>query len=572
MEVKELGLVGIFKTISEGRNPGTPNCFLFPLDNGAWKVYRFSPGVSEAETWTQDGNGWTTCYFNRLPDLRQASIAEGGIEDPDGGGFVFTDGEAAIRAAKSLGQDLKIDEKLRSRQVTLKAHKDGRLVVQIAHEDGDPELPGWLEKKGKLVRVFNTKTEQEADDLGFNEYDGVIRAITTPAKQFAGWAIHQDGEWINHPNNNIKVRLMNLGNSKTEAECIMGGIIGRAWRLVCLPFQDEYPGSRQWNADAPQFRFKPAELGDDEVPHHPHWDKIFNHFFQELTVPLRDLAWAKEAGIKTGADYGRAWVANAFRYPFAQLPYLFAWGPENSGKSIFHEALQELVTKGVVKADKAITSHNDFNGELAGAVICAVEEKDISKSPGAHAKVKEYTTGLTISIRKMRTDAYEQPNTTHWVQTANNQENCLVPKRDTRIIVLHVPDLVPGEEIGKDLLREKLREEAPHFLYTLLNLQLPAATTRLRLPVVATASKRQLEEASRSALERFLDECCEAQMDGKIPFKDFYDRFYNWLEPNEKHIWTRQKVSREIPAPYVLVHGHNHKRLLANLAFKELED
>jgi hypothetical protein len=114
----------------------------------------------------------------------------------------------------------------------------------------------------------------------------------------------------------------------------------------------------------------------------------------ETTVRAGQMAF-KEAGIKTGADYGRAWVANAFRYPFAQLPYLFAWGPENSGKSIFHEALQELVTKGVVKADKAITSHNDFNGELAGAVICAVEEKDISKSPGAHAKVKEYTTGLT---------------------------------------------------------------------------------------------------------------------------------------------------------------------------------
>ena len=30
-------------------------------------------------------------------------------------------------------------------------------------------------------------------------------------------------------------------------------------------------------------------------------------------------------------------------------------------------------------------------------------------------------------------------------------------------MVLHVPDLAPGEEIGKDLLREKLREEAPHF-------------------------------------------------------------------------------------------------------------
>ena len=431
---------------------------------------------------------------------------------------------------------------------------------------------GWLEKKGKLVRVFNTKTEQEAEDLGFNEYDGVIRAITTPAKQFAGWAIHQDGEWINHPNNNIKVRLMNLGNSKTEAECIMGGIIGRAWRLVCLPFQDEYPGGRQWNADAPQFRFKPAELGDDEVPHHPHWDKIFNHFFQELTVPLRDLAWAKEAGIKTGADYGRAWVANAFRLPVLPTSLSVRMGPENAGKSIFQEALQELVTKGVVKADKALTSHNDFNGELAGAVICAVEEKDISKAPGAHAKVKEYTTGLTISIRKMRTDAYEQPNTTHWVQTTNNQENCLVPKRDTRIVVLHVPDLPPGTEIGKDLLREKLREEAPHFLYTLLNLQLPPVTGRLRLPVVATASKRQLEEASRSALERFLDECCERPYGSKIPFKDFYERFYNWLEPNEKRSWEKNKISQKLPEPYKTVRIHGNMPAVPDLALKECDD
>ena len=57
------------RPISEGRDPGTPNCFLFPLPNGAWRVYRFSPGINEADTWTQDGQGWTTCYFNRYPDL-----------------------------------------------------------------------------------------------------------------------------------------------------------------------------------------------------------------------------------------------------------------------------------------------------------------------------------------------------------------------------------------------------------------------------------------------------------------------------------------------------------------------
>ncbi len=38
----DMKLAGFFKTISEGNNPGSPNCFCFPLPNGAWKVYRFS--------------------------------------------------------------------------------------------------------------------------------------------------------------------------------------------------------------------------------------------------------------------------------------------------------------------------------------------------------------------------------------------------------------------------------------------------------------------------------------------------------------------------------------------------
>ncbi len=33
-EGKELKLVGVFETNSQGRNPGNPNCFLFPLPNG----------------------------------------------------------------------------------------------------------------------------------------------------------------------------------------------------------------------------------------------------------------------------------------------------------------------------------------------------------------------------------------------------------------------------------------------------------------------------------------------------------------------------------------------------------
>ena len=225
--------------------------------------------------------------------------------------------------------------------------------------------------------------------------------------------------------------LQTWGTPRTRPRPSWARPSARGWRLVNLPFREEYPGGRQWNLDAAQFKYKPAELADDEVPYHPHWDMIFDHIGHELTPVLRELPWAIEANIKTGADYLRRWVACAFRDPFQPLPYLFFFGPEDSGKSIFYESLQRLVTKGVVKAERSLTS--EFNGELSGAIICAVEETDIAKAPGAHAKIKEYSTGRTILIRKMRHDCFAQPNATHWVQTANRRENCPVFPGDTRI-------------------------------------------------------------------------------------------------------------------------------------------
>jgi hypothetical protein len=62
---KELGLRGVFKTVAAGKDQGDHNCYLFPLKDGAWAVRRYTKGVTEAETWEQDGNGWTMCYYNQ---------------------------------------------------------------------------------------------------------------------------------------------------------------------------------------------------------------------------------------------------------------------------------------------------------------------------------------------------------------------------------------------------------------------------------------------------------------------------------------------------------------------------
>lgn len=569
-EAKELKLKGLFKTDSQGRDHGSPNCFLFPLPDGGWKVYRFSQGVGESETWTQDGQGWTTCYFNRPPDLGTVCKAFGGVEDPDQGGFVFTKASEAIEATRVLGQEIQLpDKNMEDRRTVLKAHKDGRLIAQIESTKDDEQMPNWLDKKGKWVRVFDVKIDAEKkDDLGSTEYDNVVRTLKTPSRQFAGWMVRDNDEWAGQPSANVKMYLQDSGLPKNEAEAIMGGAVKRAWKLINIPFHPEFPGGRQWNMDAAQFRFTPVELADDEAPRHPHWDLIFNHFAADLTPALQELPWAQEAGIRTGGDYMKMWLACSFRDVFEPTPYIFAYGPEDCGKSIIHEAIKVLVTKGVVEAAHALTSNNDFNGELANAVICVVEEVDISKAKGAHAKIKKWVTSRVLAIRKMRTDVFEQPNTTHWIQCANDPKNCPVFPGDTRITVIYVNDLPPDKKIAKHELLLKLEEESPHFMRTLMDLQLPRVQDRLRLPVVATARKLQAEESNRTPLEQFIAECCIERMGERTLYKDFFDRFEAWLDPSERGHWSRRTAIKELPMRFPTTNGHANKKYVGNLVLR----
>ena len=184
-----------------------------------------------------------------------------------------------------------------------------------------------------------------------------------------------------------------------------------------------------------------------------------------------------------------------------------------------------LVTKGVVKADKALSAHNEFNYELAGAIICAVEEKDLSAAPERIAGIKEWVTAHELSIRQMRTNTYQVPNTTHWIQTANAQSHCPVFAGDTRITVIEVCDLLPEQEVPKQIMLAKLKEEAPHFMYTLMNLQLPPLIGRMRLPVVRTQSKARTEEINKNPLQQFLDDYCTAKEGLAAPLRRVLRRF-----------------------------------------------
>ena len=162
---------------------------MFPMLDGVWRVYRFSPGITEAETWQQDGEGWTCCYFNRVPDLALASRMAGGAETSrNGGGFVFNQAANAVKAAEALGQRIELPEKWLDSEVQLKKTKDGRLAAMVKQPEvakGDNvENPGegWVKHRGGWwEQFFNTRTEPKEEELGLGQHDDILRCLYTPA-------------------------------------------------------------------------------------------------------------------------------------------------------------------------------------------------------------------------------------------------------------------------------------------------------------------------------------------------------------------------------------------------------
>jgi len=100
---------GFFTTSSRGGDKQKPNCFCFPMENGAWKVVRFGRGVAESNTWQHDKENWTWCFFNRVPDLAMASFACDAIEST-GRGYEFENIKAAQEAIGHLGSRLKLPD------------------------------------------------------------------------------------------------------------------------------------------------------------------------------------------------------------------------------------------------------------------------------------------------------------------------------------------------------------------------------------------------------------------------------------------------------------------------------
>jgi len=537
---QELNLKGVYDTISTGKDRGNDqNCFCFPLYNGGWAVRRHSKGTTESSNWFNDSSGWTTCFYNTLPSFRTACRTSKGVEGEQD--FSFSNLNDGLLALDKVGIRVDIPEHFKIRPCIIRELRDGRLKISFDATEHDEYITGWSLKKKKWERFYSLNREGMPPDTDIP--DELIRHVILNHIDW-GWYLYTTNKWIQENRSNVKSALLAQGYKPASVEHILGVAVLNNWSLVNKPFQAEYPGNREWNKNSAQLRFEP------ERGKHPTWDNVFKHCGESLNETLRDLTWAKDNGIINGLLYLQAWCAACIQYPNEATPYLFFFGGQNTGKSIFHEALSLLFTKGYIRADNALTNTNGFNGELAAGIFCIVEETNLSKRGHAPDRIKDWVTGRTLSIHIKGKTPYDIINSTHWIQCANNPDYCPILPGDTRITIIQVDAL--ETEIPKYELLQKLEYEAPAFLYTLINFELPQRVGRLTIPVIETELKQEHMIYNKSPLDTFIAETIHTAEGHKIEFKIFYDKFMLWLPAEERNNWSKIRVSKEIP----IVKGH----------------
>ncbi len=490
--VTALKLPGVFGTVSEGRNPLEPNCWLYPLKGGGWRVFRFNKGTPESATWETSQSGWTTCVVGLRPTARQVATRYGGMRN--GKGYVFTDPAKAQLVVAAYNRKLQLPAWLEKhpRPITIEIQKDG-LVVSMTHKKSDAKQTaynsGWFEANGPLWRTFLEcdTSSQQTDYEGLA--DDVVRHVARAGDQLGLYA-HTTQGWQRQTTKQIENHLSYKGVRGGAQVDLLGWCSDHPWLRVALPFQNEQPGDRLWNLDGCKLQYQPADYAGPT----PYWDRLFQHWGRGLNEAVWGDGWCAGHNIKDGADYLQVWLATALGFPERRLPMLATYsGENNTGKSFMHESWSDLFTQnGYMLAEKAIKNKNGFDAELHGRVLCGLDDIDLSADNGFYDSLKRWITNPWMNYGYKGKEVFLDRNYTHWVYTTQKRTHIPVDTGDERIVLWEMAPFPASEMIPKDDLRKFLDKESPFLLTKLFALDLSEVHSRLALPPLLTAEKMEV--------------------------------------------------------------------------------
>jgi len=500
----EMKMKGVFHTSSQGRDPAKPNCWMYPLLGGSWRIFRFGNQgkVNEKPTWEESPSGWKTCTLNLTPSFRQVEKAFGATRLPstNAEGLVFADVAKAKGAVAAYGGELGLPawaEKLsRSRPVTLKLRKGGGLLAEFKfrqddedEEDGrDVEAvkAGWAKARGpvwaKVIDVDTVARQTPYESLA----DNAVRQVSLKGVQRGLYVCIGDGKWDKQNADRVKNNLTYHGIDGGLQEDLLGWISSNPFYQIAKPFASEYPGNREWNLLGSKLLYAAAEADGPTT----HWDMILNHIGRGLDAAVESDPWCQEYNVNTGADYLRLWIANLIREPARRLPMLamYSW-EQNTGKSTLHLATALLFDdNGFEYGDAALKNERGFNGELEGKALCAVEETNLANYKEAYIRIKSWVTSPRIQITYKHGTSFTTDNYTHWVFSTQNIRSIPIEPGDTRIVLWEVTPY-EGKDIEWEKLKVELGKEAPFFMRQLMALDLSGVCGRHTVPVLMTKEK-----------------------------------------------------------------------------------
>jgi len=513
---------GHFTTVSGGHDPGQPNGYMFPLPSGGFLVKRFG-NAQEDSSWFDGPNG-QYAYLNLEAPFTKAINHFAANKTTKG--FAYT-AEGLRTMLKAVGVTLEIPELFNSRTLFIRTAK---LVAQISVQklDADAQVPDWTSTDKTWQRSFQVPSSNQAyaaaSALRVSE---IVRAVSTDTES-AQWCVKTDGEWVGTKASEVANVLVSQWESPSET---MGIMRLEPYWLVFEPYQPEYLPNRRWNRGAPQLACIPADVADDT----PTWDAVFDHLGSGLDDDVAADEVCQSVGITSGSHYLKLWTKLLIEKPQQRTPYLFLTSRQNNtGKTSLGASICHLIDPGVAEINEEALV-DKFTGELEGKVLCLIEELDLrDKRNKGYATLKRVLTSKTLTIRRMRTDAYNVPNYTHFIHTANDATFVPCETEDMRIVMINVPTITTFIESLK--FEDGIKREAPSMLKKLIDMPLVEPCGRFWLPVVQTSLKESVltglyeNETSEAeeGLKKFANECITKAQSGAEPISAVlarYDKF-----------------------------------------------
>ena len=133
------------------------------------------------------------------------------------------------------------------------------------------------------------------------------------------------------------------------------------------------------------------------------------------------------------------YLAHNIQYPGKKLQWaVILQGVQGDGKSFFAEMMGKLLGQSNCRTISVESLDEKFTAWAEGNCMVFIEELKLDNYRKYETlnKLKPYITNTTVSVRKMRTDAYEAVNTTNYFALTNFKDALPIDDNDRRYCVL----------------------------------------------------------------------------------------------------------------------------------------